>query len=59
MDDFQDFPRPFRHFRGFSRLFGVSGQLESGKTPFALLMAAKTKTMVFVFGFDFPFSAGF
>ena len=32
--------------------------LESAKIPFTLPMA-KTKTMVLVFGFSFPFSAGF
>ena len=32
--------------------------LESAEIPFTLRMA-KTKTMVLVFGFSFPFSAGF
>ena len=36
----------------------VSKARESAKIPFTLRMA-KTKTMVLVFGFSFPFSAGF
>ena len=42
-----------------SRTTVVSRQaIESAKIPFTLPMA-KTKTMVLVFGFSFPFSAGF
>ena len=37
---------------------GSTPTLESAKIPFTLRMA-KTKTMVLVFGFSFPFSAGF
>ena len=47
----------FRELLGLGR-FGYYFKLESAKIPFTFPMA-KTKTMVLVFGFSFPFSAGF
>ena len=44
-------------FKGQTPIYRVL-QLEGAKIPFTL-PTAKTKTMVLVFGFNFPFSAGF